>query len=418
MHARALAVPLLLSCRALGRCQLARVLKLNIRGMMLVISSVAWGCGSDSPESSADLRMIAGDHGDPETLVRQGQNIFRYETFNDEAFWTDELQMHVVIAETISPKLALSLGLKVDSDALPYGILEQVDLDDPATTVALLELDAVVGLNGKVEQGELVSVGVTCALCHSTVDDSVAPGIGKRLDGYANRDLMPGTILAASPAFSEAQKDVLQSWPRGFYDPRWNLDGISHPVVLPPAYGLRGVPLSTYTGDGPITYWNKYVAITQMGGQGVFKDPRIGIEIVRLPDLVHEHLPALLAYQLSLEAPTPPAGSFEPVAAKRGEAIFRGKGQCETCHKGKTFTDAGETLHAPEETDVEPLTAMRSATKLYRTTPLRALQQHPPYFHDGSQATLADVVEHYDAALELELDPEEKQDLVEYLKSL
>jgi hypothetical protein len=380
----------------------------------LAIASLASSCGSED-EPIEDERHANV----PMTLAERGQDIFRNETFNDEAFWTDQLRMHEVIAEQISPKLALSLGIKVDADALPPGILDEVDLDDPATTVALLGLDAVVGIKGTLdEQGELVAVGVTCALCHSTVDDSVADGIGKRLDGHPNRDLLAGTILASSPAFDEDQKAVLRSWGRGFYDPRWNQDGINEPVVLPPAYGLRWVPRATYTGDGPIWYWNEYVAITQMGGQGVFIDPRIDVEVVRTPDVVHRHLPALLAYQLSLETPEPEPDSFDPAAAKRGEAVFRGKGQCDSCHEGETFTDAGKRLHAADETGVDPLYATRSATGLYRTTPLRGLQQHPPYFHDGSQPTLAAVVQHYDTVLELGLTGKEKRDLTQYLKSL
>jgi hypothetical protein len=255
-------------------------------------------------------------------------------------------------------------------------------------------------------------------LCHSIVDDSVAPGIGKRLDGFANRDLLPGTILASSPAFTAKEKAVLRSWGRGFYDPRWNQDGINGPVLIPPAYGLRGVPLATYTGDGSISYWNAYVAITQMGAQGVFVDERIDVAVVRTPDVVHKHLPALLAYQLSLPAPRPKPGSLDLVATVRGWAIFRGQGRCASCHEGQTFTDAGETLHAAEETGVDPLYATRSATGLYRTTPLRGLLQHPPYFHDGSQATLADVVEHYDRVLDLGLTADQQRDLTEYLKSL
>jgi cytochrome c peroxidase len=189
-------------------------------------------------------------------------------------------------------------------------------------------------------------------------------------------------------------------------------------VLIPPAYGLRGVPVATYTGDGSISYWNAYVAITQMGGQGVFKDERIDVEVERTPDVVHQHLSALLAYQLSLPTPAPEPGAFDPEAAARGKAIFRGKGKCDSCHEGETFTDAGETLHAAEETGMDPLYATRSATGLYRTTPLRGLLQHPPYFHDGAQATLADVVEHYDTVLDLDLSKKEKRELTEYLKCL
>jgi hypothetical protein len=244
------------------------------------------------------------------------------------------------------------------------------------------------------------------------------PGIGRRLDGYPNRDLDPGRILSLSPFFTDEQKQVLLSWGPGFYDPRWSIDGINRPVVIPPAYGLKHVPVETYTGDGPVSYWNAYVAITQMGGQGVFSDPRIGVEVVRLPDLVTPKLPALLDYQLSLGSPPAPAGSFDPTAAARGELVFEGKARCSSCHSGPAFTDAGEALHTADETGVEPVYATRSATKLYRTTRLRGAWQHPPYFHDGSAATLADVVEHYDSYLALGLTAEEKSDLTEFLKSL
>jgi mono/diheme cytochrome c family protein len=348
-----------------------------------------------------------------------GQQIFRYDTFGDEAHWTGTLRMHEVISSSVDPVTALGVGLKVDADALPPGILETADLTSPATTVALLSLNAVVGMQGKVAaDGTLQGVGITCALCHSTVDNSVAPGIGRRLDGYPNRDLDPGFILSLSPAFSEEQKAVLRSWGPGRYDPRWSIDGQNFPVLIPPAYGLKGVEFEIYTGDGPISYWNAYVAVTQMGGQGVFQDPRIGVSVVRTPDLVTSKLPALRAYQLSLPAPPPPAGSFDAEAAERGQAVFTGQGRCASCHQGPTFTDANTTLHAASETGMEPFYATRSATKLYRTTPLRGAWQHPPYFHDGSAATFADVVQHYDSFLSLGLSDEQKADLVEYLKSL
>jgi mono/diheme cytochrome c family protein len=347
-----------------------------------------------------------------------GQEVFRHYTFGDEQLWTDKLRMHEVIASSVDPLTALAVGLKVDADALPPGILETADLTSPATTVALLSLDAVVGLKGKVVDGRLVEVGITCALCHSNVDDSVLHGIGHRLDGWANRDLDPGRIISLSPALTEAQRSVYTSWGPGRYDPRFNIDGINHPVMLPPAYGLAGVGAETYTGDGPISYWNAYVAVTQMGGKGNFEDPRIGISIVQTPDLVTPVLPALLDYQLSLTKPPPPPGSFDVAAAARGASVFAGAGQCASCHQGSLYTDASTTLHAASETEMDPLYATRSATGLYRTTPLRGLWQHPGYFHDGSARTLADVVQHYDAVLSLGLTVEQKGDLVEFLKSL
>lgn len=357
---------------------------------------------------------------DPD-VTYDGQEVFRYDTFGDEALWTDQLRMHEVIAAAVDPMTALGAGLKVDSEALPAGILESADLSDPATTVALLELGAVVGLIGEVDsQGKLTSVGVACALCHSDVDDSVMEGIGKRLDGHANRDLDPGLILSLSPAFEDdaETKAVLTSWGKGRYDARWNQDGMNAAVLIPPIYGLSDVPLETYTGDGPVSYWNAYVAVTQMGGIGQFFDPRVGVEVIRTPDQVTPKLPALFEYQVSLDAPAPPDGSFDEAAAARGQALFEDSALCSTCHSGPTFTDAATRLHAPAETAMEPLHAARSATGMYRTTPLRALSRHAPYFHDGSAATLEEVVSHYDSALSLDLPAADQADLVEYLKSL
>jgi cytochrome c5 len=373
-------------------------------------------CGTDS-EHDVAVETNQGDDEQPDDELpgATGQEIFRFHTFGDEQLWTDKLRMHEVIAAAVSPTVALSVGLKVDAEVLPPGILGTVDLNDPATTIALLELNAVVGVMGKVENGTLKEVGITCALCHSTVDDSVAPGIGQRLDGWPNLDLNPGAIIALSPAITDAQRAVYSSWGPGKYDPRFNQDGINHPVVLPPAYGLAGVALETFTGDGPISYWNAYVAVTQMGGKGDFSDARIGISIDQEPDLVTPRLPALRDYQLSLAAPRAPAGSFDAEAAARGKLVF--DANCARCHADATYTDA-PTLHDAVETGMEPLYATRSATKQYRSTPLRALWQHAPYFHDGSAATLADVVKHYDRVLALRLVDCDKHDLVEFLKSI
>jgi mono/diheme cytochrome c family protein len=268
-------------------------------------------------------------------------------------------------------------------------------------------------------------VGITCAICHSTVDNSVAPGVGNRLDGWPNRDLNPGAIIALSPALTSAQKAVYNSWGPGRFDPRFNVDGINGPVLIPPAFGLKGVGFETYTGDGPISYWNNYVAVVEMGGHGSFSDPRLGISITQEPDLVTSKLPELLRYQLSLSTPPPPAGSFDQTAARRGQALFMSKARCASCHIPPTFTDvlAGPDpnvplLHDPTEVGADPLYAQRSATKKYRTTPLRALWQHPPYFHDGSAPTLDAVVNRYNTLFGLGLTAKQRADLVEYLKSL
>ena len=354
-----------------------------------------------------------------------GKTVFRFDTFGDEQLWTDTLRLNEVIETSVSPAAALAIGLKVDSAALPPGFLATHDLNHPATTVELIRLNAVVGVVGRVAGGQLKTVGVTCALCHSTVDDSVTRGVGQRLDGWPNLDLDPGAIIALSPALSPAQKAVYNSWGPGKYDPRFNVDGINGPVVIPPAFGLQGVGFETFTADGPISYWNNYVAVTQMGGHGSFSDPRIGIDINQTPDLVTPKLPALLRYQLSLKTPPPPTGSFDPTAARRGEALFKGRATCASCHIPPTYTDVLSgpdptvpLLHHASETGMEPVYASRSATKQYRTTPLRALWQHPPYFHDGSAPDLTAVVNHYDRFFGLGLSDRQKTDLIEFLKSL
>jgi mono/diheme cytochrome c family protein len=335
----------------------------------------------------------------------------------------------------MDPMTALSLGLKVDANALPATVAQgirdgSVNLRSPDTTVALLKLNAVVGLVGKVEtingRDTLTRVGVTCALCHSTVDNSFASGIGRRLDGWPNRDLDPGAIIALSPALSLTMKAVYKSWGKGKYDPRFNLDGKNGPQVIPPAYGLNGIHRITVTGDGEdIAYWNRYVAVTQMGGHGSFSEPRTGVNVTNGPDdQVSAKLPALQAYQLTLAAPAPPPGSFDTVAAARGKLIFEGAGRCVSCHSGPERTDANVRLHLPSEAVSEPEPngapsyALRSATKQYRTTPLRALWQHAPYFHNGSAATLEEVVQIYNTRKFLNLTPQEISDLAQYLKSL
>jgi mono/diheme cytochrome c family protein len=368
-----------------------------------------------------------------------GQTIFRFDTFDDEQLWTNALRMNEAI-RSVSPATALSVGLKVDVEALPPALVAalragQVDLTDPAVTTELLRLNAVVGVIGKVDDlGQLTSIGTTCALCHSTVDNSFTTGIGKRLDGWPNRDLNVGAILGLSPALDDALKAEFSTWGPGRYDPRHHafdgtniipLNSPTLPVLIPPAYGLRGVGFETYTGDGPISYWNSYVGVSQMGGQGTFNDPRIGLFIMQKPDRVTPKLPALLDYQLSLAAPVPPAPSFNAAAARRGERLFNGKAACASCHKPPTYTDvlsgpdpSVPFLHDPDEVGTEPFYAARSATGKYRTSPLRGIWQHPPYFHDSSAADLPAVVSHYDALFRLNLSARQKADLVEFLKSL
>lgn len=367
--------------------------------------------------------------------IAEGKRIFRFDTFGDETLWTDTLRLHEVVRSKVDPKTALSVGLKVDAEALPPEVVRgikdgSIDLASPATTVALLKLDAVVGLKGTVEtvdgKDTLTRIGVTCALCHSTVDDSFAPGIGKRLDGWPNRDLDPGAIIALSPALTSEQKAVYGSWGKGRYDPRYHQDGRSGAVVIPPAYGLAGIDRITATGDGnEIAYWNRYVAVTQMGGHGTFEEPRTGVKVTHgSEDRVSDKLPALQAYQLSLPAPSPPAGSFDAAAAQRGKELFNGAAGCSACHGGPSFTDANTRLHAPGEVVSEPERegvpgyASRSATRQYRTAPLKGVWQHPPYFHNGSAATLEAVVETYNSRKALGLTPAQVADVAQYLKSL
>lgn len=378
-------------------------------------SPIAWACGSLAIAAvSLSSTVAAAD--DP--LVGEGQKIFRFDTFGDEQLWTGKLGLHQVVQEKVDPTTALKVGLKVDADALPPGILDKADLKSPATTVALLKLNAIVGLKAEVDAANRITrLGVTCALCHSTVDDSVAPGIGRRQDGWPNRDLDVGAIIALSPALKPDQKKVYSSWGPGKYDPRYNQDGKNTPLVLPPAYGLAQVKNETYTAEGPISYWNSYVAVTQMGGQGNFSDRALGIDVKHSPDLVTPKLAALRAYQHSLPTPRPDKDSFDSAAAARGQAVF-GR-SCASCHVGGNGTDNNSgKLHAPAETGMDAAYAMRTKSRAYRTTPLRGLGRHPPYFHDGSARTLDDVVRHYDKQLKLNLSAEQAADLREYLKSL
>lgn len=397
---------------------------LRLAGAMGLAAAAVAACGGGAAVDGPDAAQAA--------LVAQGRDIFRYDTFGNEAHWTDTLGLHEVIAAAVDPVTALSVGLKVDAEALPAAVVAgiqdgSVDLQSPATTVALLKLNAVVGVRGTVETvngvDKLVRVGITCALCHSTVDNSFAQGIGKRLDGWPNRDLNPGAIIALSPAVDAAAKAVFNSWGPGKFDPRHNIDGLSKPVVIPPAYGLAGIHRITFTGDGEdIAYWNRYVAVAEMGGLGTVSEPRLNLSITHgSEDLVSSKLPALQAYQLTLQAPAAPAGSFDPAAALRGRAVFEGAGKCATCHSGSLFTDANTRLHPPADSMAEPERpsyASRSATRQYRTAPLKGVWQHAPYFHDGSAATLDAVAQTYNDRLGLGLSVQDVSDLAQYLKSL
>ena len=396
--------------------------------------------------------------------IVNGRKTFRFDTFGDEAFWGDTLKLHQAIAGSanggvgpgVSPKTALSVGLKVDAEAVPADVAAgikagTVDLDDPKTTLALLKLNAVVGLTGFFSSTSgLQSIGIQCALCHSTVDDSFAPGIGKRLDGWPNRDLNVGAIVSLAPDLSaftnllqvdEATvKTVLAAWGPGRFDAELGLDGKGFrpdgktaAVLLPAAFGLAGVGLHTYTGWGSVTHWNALVANLEMHGKGTFFDPRLNnatkfpvaaraglAHVVNDPDLVTSKLGDLHIYQLAIKAPPPPAGTFDASAAERGKAVFNKKAACATCHVPPTFSEPGWPMHTAAEIGIDDFQAMRSPDERYRTTPLGGLHARAKggFYHDGRFATLGDVVDHYDSFMKLGLTTAEKGDLVEYLKSL
>ena len=426
--------------------------------VLLSITGHATARADGDQESSKDR-----DDAAQQTLA-QGKRIFRFDTFGDEAFWSGTIKLHEGIEGAgfggvgpgVSPKTALAVGLKVDVDALPRSLVEslkagRVNLDEPATTLALIKLNAVVGVTGTfARNGVLSSVGIQCALCHSTVDNSLAPGIGHRLDGWANRDLNVGAIVALAPDLSAVDallgvndataRAVLAAWGAGKFDAELFLDGKGFrpdgktaAVLIPPAFGLAGVNLHTWTGWGSVPYWNAFVAVLEMHGKGNFSDSRLDDAAQfpiaaragfghthESPDLVSSKLPALQAYQLSLAAPRAPQGSFDHSAAARGKVVFENSGKCATCHVPPTFTEPGWNLHTGEEVGVDDFQANRSPDRRYRTAPLKGLWTHEKggFYHDGRFATLADVIGNYDTVMGLGLDTQQKNDLAEYLKSL
>jgi hypothetical protein len=407
-----------------------------------------------------------GKPGDPGAVLREGQDTFRSDTFGDEAFWGASLGLHEAIegaasggvGDGLTPRKALALGLKIDSEALPPPLRRQlvagkVDLDDVEVTLALLRLNAVVGVKAFSEPRSkgLRSVGIQCALCHSTVDDSLAPGVGRRLDGWANRDLDVGAVISLAPRLTPfvdllgvdetTVRRVLASWGPGKFDAQLTLDGKgfrpdgrSAATLIPPAFGLAGVNQHTWTGSwGSIPYWNAFVAILEMHGHGTFFDPRLDDatrfpvaaraklgNVRAAPDRVTPKLGALHAYQLSLTAPRAPVGSYDGAAARRGSELFGGKADCTRCHVPPLYTEPGWNLHTPAEVGVDDFQASRSPDGRYRTSPLKGLWTHQKggFYHDGQFATLLDVVNHYDARFTLGLSTAEKTDLVEFLKSL
>ncbi len=404
------------------------------------------------------------EHDKTERLTKEGQRVFRFDTFGDEAFWGDTLKLHQAIEGAkfggvgggVSPATALAVGLKVDVDALPGSLLSalkqgKVNLNDPATTLALLKLNAVLGVTGFFnEQGTLRSIGIQCALCHSTVDNSFAPGIGHRLDGWANRDLNVGAIVALSPNLQPSAdllgvdqatvRTVLNSWGPGHFDAELFLDGKAFrpdgktaAVLIPPAFGLAGVNLHTWTGWGSVTYWNAFVANIEMHGKGNFFDPRLD-DATQFPvaaaagfghvqnstDLITSKLASLQFYQLGIPAPKPPKGSFDEESAARGKVVFEGQAKCASCHVSPLFTEPGWNMHTPAEIGVDDFQANRAPDNRYRTSPLAGLWTHMKggFFHDGRFATLNDVVQHYNSFFGLRLTDKQASDLVEYLKSL
>jgi mono/diheme cytochrome c family protein len=459
--------------RLLPRLAVVAVSGTAVAAMVLAVaaySQTAPAVETGVAPKAAVVRALATDSTiveNAKTLLEKGRAIFRFETFGDEAWWTDTIQLHKAIAGErhggigagVSPATALAVGLKVDIDAIPRNIqqhirLGKVDLGDPALTLTLLELDAVVGVKATLgdDRNGIRKLGVTCALCHSTVDDSFAPGIGHRLDGWPNRDLNVGLIVSLSPNLQPIAdllqtdvptvKTVLNSWGPGRYDAWLDKDGKAFRpdggqagTLIPPAFGLAGVNLHTWTGSGSVPYWNAYVAATQMRGTDVtFFDPRLS-DPVQYPVAARSgswdtrgsdpanasaKLDALHFYQLSIPAPTPPAGSFDAAAAERGKALFVGKAQCAGCHVPPSFTEPGYAIHKPEEVGVDSFQADRSPTHGYRTAPLAGLWAHQKggFYHDGRFATLGDVINHYDRLFGLSLSAAEKQNLVHFLLSI
>ena len=436
--------------------------KVVIAFCVLVVAVVGVKYAMTEPVHLSDFDQEVVRHA--QAMREEGMKTFRFDTFGSEAFWGDALQLHkAIVGEKnggigpgVSPKTALSVGLKVDADALPESLKKdlkagKVNLDDPATTVALLKLNAILGVTAFTDdKGSVSSMGVQCALCHSTVDDAFAPGIGRRLDGWANRDLNVGAIIALAPSHkpfidllgvdATTVKKVLNSWGPGRYDAELDKDGKAFRpdgkqagTLIPPAFGLAGVNLSTWTGYGSVTYWNAYVGVTQMHGSGTFFDPRFGnaeqypvaaksgsYNSRGVPDRVSPKLAALHYYQLSIPAPKAPKGTYDEVAYERGRETFVGKANCASCHVPPLYTEPGNNLHAPAEIGVDAFQADRSPTHMYRTAPLAGLWTHQKggFYHDGRFATLLEVIDHYDVHFKLQLSTEEKMDLIEFLKGI
>ena len=443
-------------------------MKQLVLGLIAVCTAAVAGCSAQATTSEATSALREHEAGD--VLIAairkasEGRRTFRFDTFGDEDFWGGQLRIHEAVEGArlggvgagISPKKALAVGLKVDVGALPDATVRalkagKVDLDDPAVTVALLNSNAVVGMTGfpNGKRG-LRSIGIQCALCHSTVDNSLAPGIGHRLDGWANQDLNVGAVVNLSPDLTpvanqlgvpqDTLRQVILGWGPGKFDAAVFLDGKalrpdgkSAATLIPPAFGLAGVNLHTWTGWGSVTHWNAFVANLEMHGKGTFFDPRLD-DAARFPigarnhsghvrsdpDLITPKLAGLHLYQLAIEAPPAPEGSFDRKAAARGEKLFAGRARCSECHVPPLFTEPGWNLHTAKEVGIDDFQANRAPDARYRTTPLKGLWTHARrgFYHDGRFATLGEVVDHYDAFFSLGLSPDQKGDLAEYVKSL
>jgi cytochrome c5 len=427
---------------------------------LVALGAALFGVSAVARKSSPRPRRVSNNA----ALYAHGRRVFRFDTFGDQAFWGGQLRLHKAIegkklggvGPGVSPKTALAVGLKVDANALPASLITairhgKVDLNSPKTTLALLKLNAVVGVKGYFNrEGTLRSVGLTCAVCHSTVNNSVAPGIGQRLDGWPNRDLNVGTVISLAPNLKPVEnvlgvdeatvKKVLASWGPGKFDAELFLDGKafqpdgrSGATLIPPAFGLAGVNLHTWTGWGSIPYWNAFVANLEMHGIGDFFDARLDNaqqfpvaakngfgHVHHSVDLITPVLGALQAYQLGLPVPKPPKRSFNAAAARRGKALFDGRATCSTCHVPPTFSAPGNNVVTPAQVCEDSFEADRSPTHEYRIAPLRGLFAHEKggFYHDGRFKTLSAVVQHYDSCFNLHLTRRQQNDLVQYLKSL
>lgn len=441
----------------------------TVIGIILIIVSISQLIQCTN-STNAQPQKTAADDNDPtmdnaNKMLAEGKQTFRFETFGDEAYWSTALQLDKAIAGQknggigagLSPKAALAAGLKVDMEVIPADVAAaikagKVNLDDPAVTLTLLQLNAVVGVKGTFDGNKkLQSIGLTCASCHSTVDNAFAPGIGHRLDGWPNRDLNVGAIVSMAPNLKPITdalgvdvttvKKVLASWGPGKFDALLNLDGKafrpdgkSAATLIPEAFGHAGHTLHTWTGGwGDVTYWNAYVANLELLGQGNFYDARFndarrypvaaktGAGNKRnSPDMITDKLAALQFYQLAIPAPKAPDSIFNKDAAQRGMILFAGKAKCASCHVPPLFTEPGWNTHKASEIGIDDFQSNRSPDKTYVTQGLKGLWTHMKggFYHDGRFATLMDVVNHYNNFKKLTLNDAEKKDLVEYLKSL